>query len=209
MNVFKATFVSAALAAVVLFGSQAHADIIVSINGIAKADDPTNTFASFGGAVGTFNINSITSAGVGAFGGNAELADNGSFDISTHGSGSLTILLTETNLTLSGPSAIFGLDFTGTISNAAVTRSFFLDTSNSGSESVLLGSTSGANAMFDSAPQPLSGPFSITEEIDVTATGAGATLSADDAVFIPEPVSLSLVGLGLLTLAGLGRFRRA
>ncbi len=196
------------LAASLLMGLPlaAHAELIITANGVEQTPtDPTNTVASFSGSVGGFNINQTTVAGVNAFGGSGEVLDVGSLNISSAGTGTLTLLITETGLTSISPSTIYG-SFSGLISNATVSRSFYLDATDSGALSTLLGSTTSETGDF-SLNTDLTGPYSLTEEIVITANAAGAKLSSDDAVHVPEPMSLALLGGGVFCL-GLIRRRR-
>ncbi|HVJ55733.1 MAG TPA: PEP-CTERM sorting domain-containing protein [Aliidongia sp.] len=187
-----------------LVSTQAHATLIISANGTSMGSDSTNMATSFTGSVGGFNINIVSAIGQAAFGSNGELLDVSSLDVSSGGSGTLKLLITETGVTASAL-ANFAASFTGNITGANVTRSIYLDTTNSGLESTLIGSTTLASQAFSLSNVSLSGPFSLVEEIDITAFNAGATLSSDDNVTVPEPMSLALVGAGLL---GLGLIRR-
>ena len=204
MNTFKKLSLASAVACTMALASQAApADLIITANGTQVADDTSNTVTSYSGTTGGFTINVLTAAGVTAFGNSGNLFDVGSLNISTAGGGALTLLFTETNLTSSAASQAFQLDFSGVLSGVSVTRSVYFDGTNSALETSLLGSTTGGNSSFLSAPVSISGPFSLTEEIDVTANpqAQGATLSSDDKIMVPEPAALSLMGLGLSALA--------
>jgi PEP-CTERM motif len=197
----KNTLQAVTLVAALAVASTAHATLMIYADGGLVATDPSNTFATYSGSVGSFNINALTAAGVNAFAGNGELMDVGSLNISTKGSGSLSLAFVQTGLTAAGASQAFQLSFSGLINNASVTRSFYLDALNGGAQTTLLGQITGANGSWLSAPVALSGPFSLTEVITITAQGPGAKLSADDSVSVPEPAVLGLLGAGLLGLA--------
>ena len=190
--------------ALALLTSQAHANLIVSADGTREASKAANTSLTSSFMAGGFNVNDIDVVGVTDFASSGQLVDIGALDVSTPGSGSLTIDVTETHLT-AGTGTQFATDFTGQIQGASVTRAIYLDTSDEGLTSTLLGSTTSADASYLSSVEKLTGEFSLTEAITITANEAGAKLSADDGVDVPEPASFALLGAGLLGLAALRR----
>jgi hypothetical protein len=197
-----------ALAATVTIAGTAHADLIIKANGVqVGATDTSNSYTNFSGTIGNFNINNIGVSGVTAYGGSGEIFDLGTLDIDTTGTGgALTLDVIETNLTTPAPVTIAGL-FTGIIANATVTRAFYLDTTNAGLTTTLMGSTTTGAGSVSYLAGTLPALYSITEEIVITPTGAGAKLSSDDSLSVPEPISLSLFGASLVGL-GLARRRK-
>ncbi len=211
---------AAAFATAAIIAPEAHATLTINAGGSVGAGgvisggtiegtDTTNTFAAAGPvSIGGFNINMLSITGVNAFGGNGTLMDVGALDISTGGSGTLDLFFVETNLTDHDPISLIA-NFTANTSNISVTRTLYFDPTNTGSESDLVLTTTGANGAVTSPPLEYDGQFALVEEIVLTATGPGATLSADDRVSAPEPITLGLFGGGLLGFGLLRRRRRS
>jgi hypothetical protein len=55
----------------------------------------------------------------------------------------------------------------------------------------------------------ITGPFSLTEDFQISAANGGKLSSDDDVSEVPEPMSLSLLGAGLISLGAIRRRRKA
>lgn len=187
----------------------AQAALIIKANGNQVAFSASNDFTTFAGNVGSFNINVLSATGVESLPGTGILMDNGTLSVSTAGVGSLVIEFIQTDLASASATQSFFGEFSAVqLTNMTATRSFYVDATNNGLATTLVGTTSGSNSTFSSGPVALGGLYSITEVITITALGGGAALiSADDTIRIPEPISIGLFGSALIAL-GLVRRRR-
>jgi PEP-CTERM motif-containing protein len=204
-SIFRTSITAAAALFGLALSAQSHATLLIYVDGVQRAMSASNTTVAFSGATTDFTINNYI-FGTSLLGGGT-LVDGGSGVVSSTGAGTLTLLLVETGVPLSGALS-FTSDFLAkTFTGLSVTRGFYLDTSNAGTltGAMSLGSTTLANALFNSGAISLTGPFSLIEQIVITAPSKGGLLSSQDTVGVPEPMSLGLFGIGL---AAVGLMRR-
>jgi hypothetical protein len=217
------TFISA-LAGVLLSSSIMQADTIsVSVQEGALTALTASSGTGFvdianGTTYGDFTIESLTGSGSPLFA--VPYLDLSTFDVTTSltSSATLTIMLTETGLTL--PSSPLSVDsaFTGILNGVtSETISSYYDASNTAyGTGTALGTTTFTAAGSNSTDAPgtitASGLFSETEIIVATfgpTNGPAESLNSSALITstAPEPVSMGIVGAGLLGV-GLVGFRR-
>lgn len=133
--------------------------------------------------------------------------------LTSSGVSSYSVVFTETGINLSGSALFASLFNTNNIGGGVtVSRQLFFDPTNAGLQSILLTSSnvsSFGSVSLQSAAQLISGPFSLTEVIQVSgATSPGSSVSLDDTVHVPEPGAIAIMIGALLSILGLGTLRR-
>jgi hypothetical protein len=208
MSVLRNPYAVAALVIAVGFSSQARAGLEVKVtDGVTTGtanDSGSAGSAAFIGTIGNFDVKITEGTGFPAIGSPSNpILDLTSLDITSDAGGTLTASVTETGFSSISAGAHFLSSITGIYVNSSAVMNTYLDTTNApfGTGTPL------SSGLFDnqsdtvSAPV-VSGPYSLTEVITITA--ASHSLSSIDAAIIdaPEPGSLSLLGVALLFLGG-------
>jgi hypothetical protein len=162
--------------------------------------------------VGAFTLNQITA--VGTPGVPEPILDTTSIDVSSGGSGTLYVWITEQGISSPAGVSNFMSGFTSNTWDGlvtSVTESTYLSDSNA-----LFGGTALATTTFTAESQSLNetdvsptltSPYSETVEYILTFGGQGTANDTIDMAAVPEPASLALLGLGIFGV-GISKGRR-
>jgi hypothetical protein len=203
------------------FGCNANADVLTLglqetgfNSGKITVESTTSGTFVFSGLYGTFNINLITAQDFVALGG-FDLLNSNTQNTSTTKAGTLSVYVTAQGITgpLGRPDFLSSFTVNSLPKGWTVTENTFLDPANglynagqTANTGTLLAShvfTSGAfvGPIDTLSPFFLTGPFSVTEQYIIHATGKGSDNSTIDIAAVPEPSTWAMLMLGF---GGLG-----
>ena len=217
----KMRIMTAALLAGVL-GSTSNAKADPISVGFSTTSTPPVTAAassltgdlSYSTGVGSFSVNQITA--IGTPGVPEPTLDTTSIDVSSGGSGTLYVWITEQDISAPAGISNFLSGFTSNTWNGLVTS--VTETTYLSKNNALFGGTELATATFttqsqsvnDTVASPdLTSPYSETVEYILTFAGQGSANDTIDMAAVPEPASLALLGMGIFGMGIFNARRRA
>jgi hypothetical protein len=205
MTGFRTACLTTALLLVLGVAHRAQAEIVIRISdGVqtkTRTDHKISGFAAFSGAVGNFDVKVEEGVGFPAVGSPSNpILDLTSLDLTSVSGGTLTVSLTETGFS-TATAEEFLSTITGIYVNSSAEMSTYLGPKDKPFGKAMLLSTGLVDNQSDLVSFPaLSGPFSLTEVLTITADPDSLT-SIDAAIRdAPEPASLSLLGAALAAL---------
>ncbi len=203
--------------ALVLTPSRSEADLILrlddGVNPLVEISDGGAGFVNYDGALGSWSVNVTTGVGNDLLGSSTMARiDLNSVNLSS-GLGSLTISLTQTDISAPMGNMAYLLEIGGT-TDGSVTYDAYADAGNvafgNGIALGLLGPY-GGGAFSETVGGGISllSDYSVTQIVTIEHDGLAQVTSFDAGLKIPEPASLALLGFGLLLLGAMVRRQAA